>query len=155
MKTIIIGLGNLTLGDDGVGIEIARRIRKKVRTKPNLEIKEMSVGGLGLLENIVGFDRAIIIDSITLPGGSAGRLHKLSPEDFQGRRGLLSGHQVGFFEAIEFGRKVNLKVPGDISIYAVEIERADTFSEKFSEEIEKRIPEIVEEIVRGEFKRRK
>lgn len=155
MRTVVVGLGNTLLADDGAGIRIVRGLRKKVKAAPGLKIKELSTGGLALLENIVNFDRAIIVDTISIPGGSPGKLHRLGPEDFRSRTGLVTGHQFGFLEAIEFGHRVNLNLPGRIRIYAIETGKTGMFSEELSKEIERRIPEIIAEIIKREFRKRR
>ena len=59
-KTLIIGLGNPILGDDGVGWAVA----DKVQPQTEIEIEKLSLGGLSLMERISGYKRVILIDAI-------------------------------------------------------------------------------------------
>ena len=62
-------------------------------------------------------------------------------------------HGVDFCTAMEMGRKLGMKVPMDIRIYAVEVSDPFTFSEEMSPEVERAVPEIVKEILSREFDR--
>ena len=65
MKTLIIGLGNPILTDDGVGVKVARLLEEKIdlAAHPRLEIIEASAGGLRLMEVVLDYDRVILIDA--------------------------------------------------------------------------------------------
>lgn len=69
MKTIIIGLGNPILGDDSVGWRVAELVRQFIERSgsphPDLEVDCLALGGISLMERMVGYDRAIIIDALT------------------------------------------------------------------------------------------
>ena len=75
MNTLILGIGNLILTDDGVGIKIAQRLKEE---RPELEVVETGEAGLTLLDLITGYDRLIIIDSIKTEQGNRGRSINLS-----------------------------------------------------------------------------
>lgn len=84
MKTIIIGLGNPFLSDDGVGIIVANEIKKLLVNQNlnghNIAVTTASVGGLRLMEMMVGFDRAILIDSL-VTGGRPGTIQRMTLSD--------------------------------------------------------------------------
>ena len=65
-KIIVIGLGNPILTDDGVGVKVAYEVEKALGANIpiNLTITEASVGGLRLMELLVGYDRVILIDAL-------------------------------------------------------------------------------------------
>ncbi len=63
-KTLIIGLGNPLISDDSVGLRVARRLRDVLRHRNDIEVTEDYWGGLRLMERMIGFDRAIVIDAI-------------------------------------------------------------------------------------------
>jgi len=70
-KTLVLGLGNSILTDDGVGCFVARELEGRLSYK-GVEIMESSVGGLGLLDLLAGYDKAIIIDAIHTEEGKPG-----------------------------------------------------------------------------------
>ncbi len=147
MNTLILGMGNPILTDDGVGIKIARKLKED---NPELEVVETSEAGMALLDFVVGYDKLIIIDSIKTEQGKPGELYKLGLEDFKPDMGFLSSHGVDIATAVELGRRAGYKMPEYISLYAVEIKDNSTFGEKCTEEIEERIPFIVKQIIEEE-----
>ena len=50
MKTVVVGLGNVILGDEGVGIYVAEEIAKRIGTHESVKIVRTSWGGLNLLD---------------------------------------------------------------------------------------------------------
>jgi hydrogenase maturation protease len=79
MKTLVLGLGNPVLSDDGVGIRIARRLEDRVDQR-EVTVMEASQAGLSILDLLAGYDRAIIVDAVQTVGGEAGQVHHFSPE---------------------------------------------------------------------------
>ena len=66
MKTMVIGLGNPILGDDGVGWKVAEEVRKQLPCDMSVNVDCLSVGGISLMEHLIGYDRAILIDAFAL-----------------------------------------------------------------------------------------
>ena len=54
-------MGNPILGDDGVGIYTVRAVRERLKGRAGVDIKEASLGGLRLMEEILGYDKVIIV----------------------------------------------------------------------------------------------
>jgi hydrogenase maturation protease len=147
--TLVLGLGNTILTDDGVGIYVVRRLKAKIQ-ELNVEVKEASLGGLELLELMKGFHRVILIDAILTGKHEVGTLIELRIEDLKGGSAMLR-HQIGLSEALGLGRELGMDLPERLRIYGIEVKDILTFSESCTPEIESRIPAIVEEIVQKEF----
>ena len=64
MKILILGLGNPILRDDSVGLRVAQEVERLIPANPDVEVGLDYWGGLRLMERMIGFDRAIIIDAI-------------------------------------------------------------------------------------------
>ena len=147
MNTLILGIGNPILTDDGVGIEIAQRLKEE---NAKLKVIETSEAGITLLDLIAGYDKLIIIDSIKTEKGKPGDLYKLEPGDLKPSKDFSSSHSIGIATALELGQRLGYRIPEYISIYAVEIKDNTTFGEKCTEEVEQRLPFIVKQIMRKE-----
>jgi len=147
MDTLILGIGNLILRDDGVGIRIARKLKEE---NPELEVIETSEVGLTLLDLVVGYDRLVIIDSIKTEKGKTGEVYELRLEDLKPSKDLSSSHGIDIATAFELGQRMGYKMPGYVGIYAVEIKDNTVFGEECSPEIEERIPLIARQIVSKE-----
>jgi hydrogenase maturation protease len=151
MKTLVLGLGNPILSDDGVGVKVAQEVGKKL-DDPQTTVSETSAAGIGLLDLIVGYDKVIIIDAIQTKRGKAGQIYRMEPQDFSSTKHFSSPHQINLVTALELGKMLNLVMPQEIAILAVEAKDVSNFGERCTPEVEKAIPEVVkivlEELVR-------
>ena len=148
MRLAILGLGNPILGDDGIGPRVAQELENhpRIQNLPNLEIVPFYRGGLSLMERLVGFDQAFIIDSIEGLDNSPGTIHRLSLDDLP-TLNVNSSHDISLKAALEFGKKLGLKLPESIIIYAIEIESKFEFTEMLSKEVEASIDPLVGDIL--------
>lgn len=140
-----MGLGNPILSDDSVGIKVAQML-KKADPPLKAEIKEACAGGLTILDELDGFDRVILVDSIKTGKASPGTIYRLKEEDFNSTTQLSDSHGIDFFTAIEMGRIYGCKMPELIDIFAVEVEDNVTFSEDCTDKVMESIPILVRQI---------
>ena len=143
MKTLILGLGNPILGDDGVGPRVVNQLMALFENT-DLTFKESCASGLDLLEEITGFDRLIIIDAIQTEAGQVGQVYRLILDDITGSRFSGSPHSVDLATAVELGKKLGEQVPRRIDIFAVEVAEVNEFSESYTPEVEQAIPLVVD-----------
>jgi hydrogenase maturation protease len=147
MKTLVLGMGNTILTDDGVGCRVAQQLEQKLKGRPDITVKETSLSGLSLLDELAGYERLIIIDAIQTQDGNPGHIYRLSPDDFKtGRMAVI--HDLGLISTLELGHKLGMQMPGEVVIFAIEAKDMVTFSEKLSPEVKKAIPGAVERVVR-------
>jgi len=142
MKTLVLGLGNPILSDDGVGIRVAQEVGEKLKD-PQITVSETSAAGLSLLDSIVGYDKVIIIDAIQTEKGQAGQIYRMGAEDFSLTKHFSSPHQINLVTALELGKMLNLAMPQEITVFAVEAKDITSFSERCTPEVERAIPEAV------------
>ncbi len=155
MRTLVLGLGNPLLGDDGVGWRVAEEIAKRVgaadRPSPQVEVDYHAGGGLTLMERMVGYDRVIIIDAMNLGQGPAGsvtcfRLDELA-DPFAGH--LASSHETNLQTAMQFGRSVEATLPKDILIVAIESPHVYDLSETLTPPVAQAVPLAVQQVLQG------
>ncbi len=77
----IIGVGNLLLRDEGVGVHLIEYLKHR-SLPPDVELIDAAAGGFDLLEYIEGCERAVIVDAIKAEG-EPGAVYKFGPGDFQ------------------------------------------------------------------------
>jgi hydrogenase maturation protease len=144
LKTLILGLGNPLLKDDSAGLRAVEMLREMLPENDQIEIDEDYWGGLRLMERMVGFDRAVIIDAI-LTGATPGTIHMLSPDDVPTQRSA-SAHDVNLPTALALGRQAGAHLPDSEDILLIGIEAADvqTFDESLSPEVEAALPHAVD-----------
>jgi len=146
MKTLVLGLGNPILTDDGVGPQVAKELEGRL-DQQEITVMEGSLGGLNLLDLLVGYDRAIIIDAIETVGGKAGQIYRLDLEAFDATRHAASVHDINFATALELGKRLGLALPQQIDIFAIEVVDTSRFSEECTPKVSEAIPLCVETIV--------
>jgi len=146
MKTLVLGIGNPILSDDGAGIKVAHEVGGKLND-PQVTVAETSAAGLSLLDSIVGYDKVIIIDAIQTEKGQAGQIYRMGIEDFSLTKHFSSPHQINLATALELGKMLNLAMPQAITVFAVEAKDITSFSEKCTPEVEQAIPEVVKMVL--------
>jgi hydrogenase maturation protease len=139
VKTLILGLGNPILSDDGVGCRVAMALRNRLK-EPNIDVVEASLAGLDFLDLLTAYDRAIIIDAIQTVEGLPGNIYRLEPEILADTRHTGTPHDVNFATALELGKKLRLPLPQQITIFAIEVKDVTSFGEKCTPEVMKAIP---------------
>jgi hydrogenase maturation protease len=147
LKTLILGLGNPYLSDDSAGLLVIRELEKRL-SDPDVSLNETSLTGITLLDYIVGYDKVIIVDAIQLPGGKPGSIYRLTPEEFDIGCHTTSSHDIGVIAAIELGRRLELSMPQEIGIIAIEAGDVVTLREGCTPEVEKAIPAVADMIVK-------
>ncbi|NKQ35245.1 MAG: hydrogenase maturation protease [Chloroflexi bacterium] len=157
MKTIIIGLGNPILTDDGVGVKVVCEVEKALNLQSpisNLHITEASAGGLRLMEMMVGYDRAILVDAYTNGRNQPGRIQRLTLEDLRAvspTQHSASAHDTTLVTALDTGKKLGLHLPDEVIIYAIDVENVIDFSEEPTTAVAKAIPAVVTAVLQEIF----
>ena len=146
-KTLVIGLGNTILSDDGAGILTAREIVKKCHLSPDIEVVEASIGGIGLLDLMAGYKKVILVDSIKTARGQTGEIYRIDVENLGDVSYPCGPHFLDVRTAVELGNKFGYEMPEKIEIYAIEIKENTIFGETLTPEVEKAIPELANLII--------
>jgi hydrogenase maturation protease len=138
---LVIGLGNPILGDDGVGWRVAEQVQAVAPA--GVEIDYLSLGGLSLMERLVGYRRVILIDAITTGRSQPGAVSIFALQDMPGNAAshLSSAHDTDLPTAIQVGRSMGAELPEQILVVAIEAEINYDFSESLSQPVAKAVPQ--------------
>ena len=150
MKTLILGLGNPILTDDGVGVLVAEEVRSRLPEDTAVDITEVSVGGLTLMETMIGYDRVILVDAFLRLDGCPGKVHKMTLDDLKSispTQHSASSHDASLVTALETGRRMGLPLPEDITIFAIEVENVMDFSDQPTPAVAAVIPYVTESVL--------
>jgi hydrogenase maturation protease len=151
MKTLVIGLGNPILGDDGVGWQVAEQVASLTADRHDIEVDCVALGGLSLMERLTGFERVILVDSIFTgenPNGTISLLRLTQMPDLSfGHTTAI--HDTSLHNALTVGRSLGIPLPGDedIHIISIEAENVYDFSEKLTPLVEAAIPQAVSAVL--------
>ena len=148
-RTLLLGLGNDILSDDGVGLKAARRVAKLVGDRA--EVVEASIATIDLLPLMSGYDRVVIIDAFLSPDLPAGTPVRATPEDLPKGFGYRSFHTLTFREVLEIGEWLGLSMPTFVVIHGLAVDETSSFGEEFSPRVAEVWESWAEEIARCEF----
>jgi hydrogenase maturation protease len=152
---LIIGLGNPILGDDGVGWRVAEAVKNKLETEipdvaSEVDVDFLSVGGLSLMERMVGYQKAILIDAIMTNQHPEGTVLYFPLAALPNRAfgHLCSSHDTTLQNALEIGRRMGASLPDLIEVVGVEAREVYDFSEDLSPEVAQAVPLAVDFILK-------
>jgi hydrogenase maturation protease len=120
-KTLVIGLGNPILTDDGVGIFAARHVEAMLPQNPSVDVIELSVGGLSLMEAMVGYERVILIDALWTPQEDVGQVVVFDAGELPETLNVSSSHDTNLATALDMGRSLGAPLPTDNRIQIVAV----------------------------------
>lgn len=145
-KRIVVGIGNLLLQDDGVGVHVIRALEQRPLPS-DVELLDGGTAGCDLLPFLTGAEKIIVVDAVQ-GGGPPGAVYRLTPEDCGGPQadGAISLHDLGVLVVLHDlqlleGRSVPVVIIG------IEPGQIDVGME-LTPEVEARIPQVVNLIVR-------
>ena len=153
MRTIVIGLGNPILTDDGIGVIIAEQVEKQLKEdeRQRITVTEASVGGLRLMEMMIGYQKVMLIDAmISQNGDLPGSFRKLDLDDLRSlspTQHSASAHDTNLITALDAGRLIGLDLPEDITIFAIEVENVLVFGDRPSPAVEKSISQVANAVL--------
>lgn len=141
-KTLVLGLGNPILTDDGVGVRVAEEVAARLPADSPIECIEVSVGGLMLMEAMLGYERVILIDAL-YPGAHPGTIHRMTLDDLRAMsftEHSNSPHDTNLITALDMAQRMDLPIPAEITIYGVEVENIDEFGDEPTPAVANAIP---------------
>jgi hydrogenase maturation protease len=144
----VIGLGNPLVSDDSVGLRVSQLLKSALADRDDVDVTEDYWGGLRLMERMIGYDRAIVIDAICT-GADPGTIVQLTPSSISTQKSA-SAHDVNLPTALAFGRQAGAYLPLDENVRLVGIEAQDliNFNEQCTPAVAAAIPRAVQEVIR-------
>ena len=139
--TLVLGLGNVLLRDEGVGVRVVEAMGQ-VELPSDVELFDGATAGFDLIEVLADRQRVIVVDAVDGPG-EPGTVLRLGPEDLVPRDGRgLSLHEVGLLEALALVEQLST-APREVVIYGVQPEQV-TWGLSLSPRIARLVPKVVE-----------
>lgn len=154
MRTILIGLGNPILGDDAVGWRVVEQVEQQLQGAPRenrapCDIAYLSVGGLGLMERLIGYDRAIIVDALASGDQAPGTLSTRVLEELLDPSAghTASAHDASLRDAVDLARKIGAHVPGQVVVVGIATSAVYDFSETLTDSVAAALPRAIEAVL--------
>ncbi len=114
-----------------------------------VEVDCLAIGGLGLMERMIGYPRAILVDAInshTQPNGTVS-IFPLEALPNRAAGHLFSAHDTTLQNALEMGRAMGAALPGEVMVVAVEAENVYDFGEELSPAVSAAVPQAVQVVI--------
>lgn len=139
-KVVVLGVGNLLLRDEGVGVHLIQKLRE-MDIRERVELVDGGTSILDFIPQAEDVSKLIIVDAIKL-GGKAGRTYRICVDDslLRGAKGMTSLHQLGVVETLAIAQKMG-KLPHTVIIG---IEPKDIgYGLELSSEVERKMGKMV------------
>jgi hydrogenase maturation protease len=149
MKILVIGLGNPILGDDGVGWKVIENLTQSLGPLSSIDLDCLSVGGLSLMERMLGYERVIIVDSIETGECQVGSVKVFPLAALENPRlgHSASTHDTSLMTALQTAQSMGMKVPSRVYVVSIEAKNVYDFSESLSPTVETAIPIAAQKVL--------
>lgn len=145
MRIVVLGVGNILLSDEGVGVRAVESLKREYRLPPEVEVIDGGTSGMELLEDLACADHLIIVDAVR-SGRAPASIVKLAGEQVPVFfRTKLSPHQIGLSDVLAT-LELTGEQPGGITVIGVEPVSMET-AMALSPQVEALLPQVVERVV--------
>jgi len=142
-RLLIMGIGNVLLGDEGVGVHVVKDLEKRT-LPPHVDVLDGGTGGFHLLEYMQDYPAMMLIDA-TLDGKPAGTISVLRPKFSHEFPRTLSAHDIGLKDLVESAALLG-SLP-EITLYTVSVNPEQSLTMELSEEVRNAAGKVVEAII--------
>jgi hydrogenase maturation protease len=147
-RTLVLGLGNVLLGDEGIGVWVAASLGRELEFPPDVAVLEGGTLGLDLLPRLEGVERLLLIDAVKL-GREPGEIVRLEGDAVPAALDVkISPHQVGVQDLLAAARLLG-REPPLVVLWGMEPERLDpgtAFSPRVAEALPRLRDGVLEEL---------
>ncbi len=141
-ELLVLGIGNLLMGDEGVGIHVVNHLNENYDLG-EVDILDGGTGGFHLLEYFQKYHQVLIIDA-TIDGQPPGTISYLKPKFSSDYPPTLTAHDIGLKDLIDSLFLLNVKT--EIFLLTISIPKIDKVSLDISDQIQKAVPVAAEKI---------
>jgi hydrogenase maturation protease len=143
--TLVLGLGNPLMADDGAGIEVVELLRQQP-LPGGIELQEGGTAGLGLIPQMADYQRVILVDCVRF-GGEAGAWRRFALEETEllGDEGTLSLHHASLRDALVLADALDI-LPAEVIIYGIQPASVE-WDNPMSERVVAALPEVARAVL--------
>lgn len=142
MAVLVMGIGNYLMGDEGVGVHVAQRLAQEALPE-GIDVLDGGTGGFFLMEYFENYPVVILIDA-TLDDRPTGTIRLIEPRFASDFPRAMSTHDIGLRDLVE-GLAILGKLP-QIYLFAVSIAQVQPQQIELSPEIERMMPDLLEQV---------
>ena len=139
---LILGIGNVLMGDEGVGVHVVREI-ERIGVTAGVQCRDGGAGGFHLLGPMQEAERIVLVDA-TLDDQPAGTMRRLTPRFSRDYPPTLTAHDIGLKDLLDAFYLLG-RAP-DVTLFAISIAPLQDMGMELSAEVRARVPEIAEAV---------
>jgi hydrogenase maturation protease len=148
-KTLILGVGNLLLSDEGVGLRVVERLATAYDLPQDVQILDGGTLGLDLLYYLEGIENLLIVDAVEM-GKEPGTLLRLEGDEVPSYLSIkMSPHQIGIPDML-FAAKLKDLYPRNVVLWGVQPAMLDTgleLSPQVAAQVDALVDKVIEQLV--------
>ncbi len=145
LKKLVLCLGNEIHADDGVALRVAKELRGKL--PPGVDLEEAPVAGLYVLDYLVGYEFAVVVDAYLPENPQPGRVRVFELVPDGSPPVGASPHFFSFLDVLNWGVRRGIPVPKRLVVVGVEVADPFRFGEELDPRVEAAVPEAVKAVL--------
>ena len=151
-KSLVLGVGNLLLSDEGIGIHAVKKLMETQALPEDVEIVDGGTAGLTLLYYLEGVERLVIIDAVET-GGPPGTIVRLAGDKIPAYMALkVSPHEITLPDFLAAARLRDL-YPQEVVVWGMQPESLDVgveLSDALAKKLDTLLDLVIEEFANHE-----
>ncbi|MGE5546172.1 MAG: HyaD/HybD family hydrogenase maturation endopeptidase [Solirubrobacterales bacterium] len=101
MRVVVLGIGNILMSDEGVGVHAVTELAQRYDLPEGVEVLDGGTAGMDCLDQIAEVDLLLIADCMRSPGKAPGTITRLADEQINAWfKTKISPHQVGLSDVL-------------------------------------------------------
>ena len=141
-KTLVLGIGNPILQDDGVGIHVINELRPLLKNS-KITVDIAYTGGINLLDMIRGFDKVILVDAIKNENCKTGEVKCFTLAEAPAVHSN-NPHDISLSEALHLAKQLGEQhLPKEIVVIGIAVKNTRDFGEHLTSEVAAAVPNAV------------
>ena len=136
-KVLILGIGNVLMGDEGIGVHVVNAV-EKAALPPGVDCLDGGTGSFLLLEPMQTAEKVILIDA-TCDGSPVGTIRRLRPKYSADYPPTLTAHDIGLKDLLDAFYLLGAAAP-EVSLYAISIPPLQDMEMELSPEVQNVVP---------------
>lgn len=146
-RIMVLGVGNILLKDEGVGVRVIERLRENYSFPENVELYDGATAGLDLLPVMEGVDNLIVVDTVKTTE-EPGAIFRFTLEDINVKVPYKTSlHQIGMIEVFAIAEALDKKI-GPTVIIGIQPEDMTPWGLELTPTIEAKVPELMSMVLK-------
>lgn len=148
MKTLVLGLGNVLLQDEGVGVRAVERLQHHIDLPSDVEVLDGGTLGLELLSRFEGVERLIVVDAVDAAAPPGARLRFVDQKIPASRGPMMSPHQLSLPHLLALARVQGI-LPSSVVLWGMQVQQVGmglNLSPPVAAQLDALVQAVVEEV---------